>query len=118
MPNFWIIDIRLSYNKISYLDTLIMFIVEIILYGFASYFTKLYQNSGLSFLPFIKSIFTKVNRETYIKESSSNKEIITLERNHEELNETNKSLKSQNLYLNIKNVTRKYDELIAVNLWS
>ena len=111
-------NIRLSYNKISYLDTLIMFIVEIILYGFASYFTKLYQNSGLSFLPFIKSIFTKVNRDTDIKESLSNKEIITLERNHEELNETNKSLKSQNLYLNIKNITRKYDELIAVNNFS
>ena len=111
-------NLRLSYNKISYLDTLIMFIVEIIFYSFISYFTKLYQNSGLSFLYFIKSIFTKVNREIDIKESSSNKELITLEINHEELNETNKSLKSQMLYLSLKNVTRKYDELIAVNNFS
>ena len=107
-------NIRLSYNKISYLDTLIMFIVEIIFYIFISVFVKFYQNSGLSFLQFIKSIFTKVNRETYIKVLSSNNEL-SLERNHEELNETNKSLKSQNIYLNIKNVTRKYDELVAVN---
>ena len=110
-------NIRLSYNKISYFDTLIMFIVEIILFLFISLILKYYQNSGLSFLQFIKSIFTKVNRDININLISSNEEL-SLERNHEELNEANKSLKSQKMYLNIKNVTRKYDELIAVNNFS
>ena len=114
-------NIRLSYNKISYLDTLIMFFVEIFVYLFISFFTKFYQNSGLPFFDFIKSIFTKVNRETLSNNQtlSSNLESeCPLERNHEELNEVNKSLKSQNLYLNIRNVTRRYDELLAVNNFS
>ena len=108
-------NIRLNYNKVSYLDTIIMFFVEIILYAFISIFMRFYKKSGLSFLEFIKSIFTKVHRKT---EPEINKESeMKLERNHEELNEVNKSLKSQNLYLSIKNVT-KYDELIAVNNFS
>ena len=114
-------NIRLSYNKISYLDTLIMFFVEIFVYLFISFFTIFYQNSGLPFFDFIKSIFTKVNRETLSNNQtlSSNLESeCPLERNHEELNEVNKSLKSQNLYLNIRNVTRRYDELLAVNNFS
>ena len=109
-------NLRLSYNKISYLDTLIMFIVEIIFYLFISFFMKAFQNSGLPFLDFLKSIFTKVGRETL---SLSNKEIeSSLEVNHEELNEVNESLKSNNMYLNLKNVTRKYDQLIAVDNFS
>ena len=109
-------NIRLSYNGISCLDTFIMFIVEIIFYVFLSFFIKAYKDSGLSFFSFIKSIFTKVHREINIQ--SIDNEINELERNHEELNEINSSLKSQNHYLNIKNVTRKYDELIAVNNFS
>ena len=113
-------NIRLGINSISYFDTLIMFIVEIILYLFLSFFIRAYKNSGLSFIEFIKSIFTKVNRKIDYNISSDNiKEVNnSLERNHEELNEVNNSLKSQNLYLNIKNVTRRYDELIAVNNFS
>ena len=106
-------NIRLNYNGVNYLDTLIMFIVEIIFYSFLSLFIRAYQNSGLNFFQFIKSIFTKVNRQVdFIIES---KEEIPQIINHEELNEKNKSLKSQNTYLNIRNVTRKYDELYAVN---
>ena len=106
-------NILLKYNKINYLETLIMFIVEIIFYTFLSLFIRAYQNSGLNFLQFIKSIFTKVNRKVdFIMDS---KEEIPQTINHEELSEKNKSLKSQNLYLNIRNVTRKYDQLYAVN---
>ena len=110
-------NIRLSINSISYFDTLIMFIVEIFFYLFLSFFIRAYKNSGLPFIAFIKSIFTKVNREIDYNSSSDNiKEINnSLERNHEELNEINNSLKAQNLYLNIKNVTRRYGELVAVN---
>ena len=106
-------NLRLNYNRLNYLDTLIMFIVEIIFYNFLSLLIRAYQNSGLNFFNFVKSIFSKVNRKTdFIIEQ---KEEISSPIYHEELNEKNKSLKEQNLFLSIKNVTRKYDELIAVN---
>ena len=111
-------NLRLNYNGISYLDTLIMFIVEIIFYTCASLFIRSYQNSGLDFINFLKSIFIKVSRKTdlLIDETKNNlieEDIQTI--NHEELTEKNILLKNQNAYLNISNVTRKYDELIAVN---
>ena len=106
-------NIRLNYNGINYLDTLIMFIVESILFIFLSLFIRTYQNSGLNFINFIKSIFTKVSRnDDIIFEPKEENPQITY---HEELNEKNQALKNQNLYLNIRNVTRKYDELVAVN---
>ena len=93
-----------------------MFIVEIIFFTFISLFIRAYQNSGLDFKNFIKSIFTKVNRKTdIIIDQSKDNEEITQAINHEELNEKNILLKNQNIYLNIRNVTRKYDSLLAVN---
>ena len=106
----------LNYNGINYLVTIIMFIVEIIFYFLLSLFIRSYQNSGLNFLGFIKSMFVKVERATeLIVDSKQNEEEIPQTFYHEELSEKNKSLKNENLYLSIKNVTRKYDELIAVN---
>ena len=74
---------------------------------------RAYQNSGLNFIYFVKSIFTKVSRND--EAIFDSKEEIAQTKYHEELNEKNQSLKDQNLYLNIRNVTRKYDELVAVN---
>ena len=106
----------LNYNGINYLVTIIMFIVEIIFYFLLSLFIRSYQNSGLNFLGFIKSMFVKVERATeFIVDPKQNEEEIPQTIYHEELSEKNKSLKNENLYLSIKNVTRKYDELIAVN---
>ena len=106
-------NLLLNYNGINYSDTLIMFIVEIILYTFLSLFIRAYQHSGLNFINFLKSIFTKVGRKADLILES--KEEIHEEINHEELNEKNQSLKNENRYLSIRNVTRKYDELYAVN---
>jgi len=103
--------IRLNYNGINFLDTSIIFIIEIILFILVSLFIKKYQNSGLDFINFIKSIFIKVvKKNNIISPEENNKEI-----NHEELNDMEQYLKNQNLYLNIKNVTKKYDGLFAVN---
>jgi ATP-binding cassette subfamily A (ABC1) protein 3 len=92
-----------------------MFIVEIIFYNFLSLLIRAYQNSGLNFIYFLKSIFVKVNRETGIRIGANDIKEIPQAIYHEELNEKNKSLKNENTYLNIRNVTRKYDDLIAVN---
>ena len=110
----------LKYCQISYLDTVIMFIVEIFLYLLISIFMKNYKKSGLPFLDFIKSCFIKVARDTdtNLENIIKNNDELTLERNHEELNEANKALKSENLYLSIKNITKKYNELVAVNNFS
>ena len=51
----------LSSNGIDFLDTVIMFIVEIIFYLFLTLFIRRYQNSGLSFINFIKSKLTMKN---------------------------------------------------------
>ena len=110
--------LRLSYKKINSLETVIMSIVEILFYIFISLFIREYRESGLSFFAFIKSKFTKVNRDIEINDQFNKTESNEIERNHEDLNEINSSLKSQNLYLNIQNVTRKYDQLIAVNNFS
>ena len=103
----------LNYNGINYLDTLIMYIVEIIFYISISLFIRGYQNSGLNLIYYIKSIFTKVERK--INDLSEKIEVFNQATYHEELNEKNQALKNQNLYLSIRNVTRKYDQLIAVN---
>ena len=103
----------LSYNEINFVETTIMFIVEIIFYIFLSIFIKAYQNSGLTFFYFVKSIFTKVNKIDDLTSESNeenNKNVY-----HEILNEKNQTLKNNNMYLNIRNVTKKFDELKAVN---
>ena len=103
----------LSYNEINFVETTIMFIVEIIFYIFLSIFIKAYQNSGLTFFYFVKSIFTKVNKIDDLTSESNeeNKKNVY----HEILNEKNQTLKNNNMYLNIRNVTKKFDELKAVN---
>ena len=103
----------LSYNEINFVETTIMFIVEIIFYIFLSIFIKAYQNSGLTFFYFVKSIFTKVNKIDDLTSESNeenNKNVY-----HEILNEKNQTLKNNNMYLNIRNVTKKFNELKAVN---
>ena len=110
--------LKLRSNKISYIDNLIMFLVEICFYSLICLFIISFQNSGLPFLDFIKSFCSKVNRK--IKSdgnviSSDNDVNNTLKINHEELTATNLALKKDNKYLNIKNITKIYGELKAVN---
>ena len=110
--------LKLRYNKISYIDNLIMFIVEICFFSLICLFIISFQNSGLPFIDFIKSIFTKVNRK--IKSinndiSSDNIENNIMKKYHEELTEINLNLKNRNEYLNIKNITKLYGDLKAVN---
>ena len=111
--------VKLRYKQINYIDNLIMFIVEFFMYSLIALFIRSFQLSGLPFLDFIKSIFTKVNREIRVE----NIEILDKNENnvkvyHEELSPINNNLKNNNLYLNIKNITKIYGELKAVNNFS
>ena len=108
--------VKLKYKQINYIDNLVMFIVEIFVYFLISLFIRAFQLSGLPFLDFIKSIFTKVNRKIKM-DSNINIENHKIKEkiNHEELSAININLKSSNIYLNIKNITKKYGELKAVD---
>ena len=110
--------LKLRSNNISYIDNLIMFFVEICFYSLICLFIISFQNSGLPFFDFIKSIYTKVNREIKIENdqiSGNNEEENKLNKYHEELNQINLDLKNNNEYLNIKNITKIYGDLKAVN---
>ena len=110
--------LKLRSNKISYIDDLIMFFVEICFYSLICLFIISFQNSGLPFLDFLKSFCSDVNRK--IKSdgneiSSDNDANNTLIKNHEELTSINLALKKDNKFLNIKNITKNYGDLKAVN---
>ena len=110
--------LKLKVKRISYIDNLIMFFVEICFYSLICLFIILFQNSGLPFLDFIKSLFTKVNRKINQEKfeiSANNEEKNILNKYHEELNEINLELKNRNEFLKIKNITKIYGNLKAVN---
>ena len=111
--------LRIKYNEITYLDTIIMLIFDVILYCFLALFFKSYKNSGLPFLKFLKSIFKKVNRNIILPGNAPiNNDDLEIEQNHEELNKVNQSLMEQNSYLSIKNVSRIYGDVKAVDNFS
>ena len=109
--------LKLRSNKISYIDNLIMFLVEICFYSLICLFIISFQNSGLPFLDFIKSFCSDVNRKIKSdgNEIASDNDANSLNKNHEELTSTNLALKKDNKYLNIKNITKIYGDLKAVN---
>ena len=110
--------LKLRVKRISYVDNLIMFFVEICFYSLICLFIILFQISGLPFLDFIKSLFTKVSRKIIqenIEISANYEEKNILKKYHEELNEVNSELKNRNEFLSIKNITKIYGDLRAVN---
>ena len=62
-------------NRVSYMECIILYIAEIILYSLLSIFIEKYNNSGLNFFQFIKSFFTHVSREINIKKIEDNNNI-------------------------------------------
>ena len=105
-----------DYNGITFFDTLIFYLIDLIFYIFTSFFVLNYKESGLPFFQFIFSPFFGkklkiVENLNFMEEDLNNK----IEINHEELTEYNKSLKQINLMLNIEKVTKTYNDVIAVN---
>jgi hypothetical protein len=92
--------VKLKYKEINYIDNLIMFIVEIVVFSLIALFIRAFQLSGLPFLDFIRSIFTKVNRKinsenNITKENDNN----SMKVYHEELSAINQNLKNNNIKL-------------------
>ena len=112
----------LSANNFSYMESIIMYIVEIIFYSFLSVFIEKYKNSGLSFFLYLKSIFTKVSRNINYLDNSINNEnnknnqnLLNFEKNFQEISPINQQRKEQKDCLSIVNISKKFDTLKAVD---
>ena len=98
-----------------------MYLVDILLYSILSIFIQKYLNSGLSFLQFIKSFYTKVSRKIEInpiennEEIGNNENIIKFENHFQELSPINKQRKEQDDCLKIVNISKNFDKLKAVD---
>ena len=107
--------------KISYIETIVMYIAEIIFYlGFALIIQS-YKDSGLPFLLYIKSFFTSVSRNDINKvvkeEININNNLLEkkFEKYFQELSEINKQKLEQNDCLKLKNISKSFEDLKAVN---
>ena len=105
--------------KMSYVETIIIYIVDIFLYLGISAFIHSYRNSGLTFYPYIKSFFTHVSRDSnkissLLIEKENINSIINLKAHHQELSVINQQKQLNNQSLKIVNVSKNFDDLKAV----
>ena len=100
--------------KFSYMESIIMYLVDFLLYTTLSLFIDNYKNLGLSFNEFIKSFFTKVSRAIN-NEQNEIEIIIEFERHFQELSPINRQRKAQNNCLSLVNICKNFGPLKAVN---
>ena len=107
----------LKANRFSFMETIIMYFVEIIFYSLLSLFIEKYKNSGLSFFLFMKSLFSNISRNIQNNRSEiiEYAENIPYVRHFQELTTINQQKKAQNDYLSIVNVTKNFDTFKAVD---
>ena len=110
-------------GKISYMETSLMFVFDIIFYLGLSVIIQSYQDSGLEFWDYIKSFFIRVSRNINNIDNISNDKINEAEKlnvskfemHHQELSNINKQKKEQNLCLKIINCSKNFADLKAVD---
>ena len=118
--------IWLKAAKMSFMESIIMYIVEIIFYLSLSLIIQSYRDSGLNFFSYVKSFFTKVSREVNHKANSlienhnnnidnDQKEGIKFDTYHQELSNVNQQKLEANQCLQIINVSKNFDDLKAVD---
>ena len=105
---------------ISYLETTIFFVVELIFYNCISLFIQSYKKSGLSFCLYLKSFFCKASRNrNYLNEQliegNENNNLIEYETHHQNLSIIEQQKKNENNCLKIIGITKKFGQLKAVN---
>ena len=112
--NLW-----LKANRISFMESVLIYILDIVLYLGLSVIIQKYKDSGLELYDFIRSFFVKVSRSTHIIEHKLNEieklNIPKFETHHQELSPINKQKKEQNSCLKIVNVSKNFDDLKAVD---
>jgi len=109
--------------KISYIESFLFFIVQIILYSGLALFIESYKNSGLNFFSYLVSFIKKdskiINKEILNEENENeDKNILNYEIHHQELSLINQQKKKEGKYLRISRVTKEFGDLKAVNNFS
>ena len=106
---------------ITYLESTIFYVVEIIFFTLISLFIQSYKRSGLDFCLFLKSFCTKVSRkielenQPLIDEENGLENLVKYETHYEELSLINKQNKNENKCLKVVGVSKKYNDLKAVD---
>ena len=117
-PSLSFNNIRLEKYGMSYLTATILNIIQVIFFIFTTFFIKKYQISGLNFIDFLKSLFSKKisrNLNYNIDNNIDPKPETNFTCFHEKLSDINIELKNSFSLLYINNVSRIYGELKAVN---
>ena len=99
--NFW------SYIKVNLILLTVYLILSIFLFKYNK--SKINLNIKSIYDKKLKNIIPLENEEKKTEDSLLNNE------NHEELNEKEKEYKNNNNYLNIQRLTKKYNDIIAIN---
>ena len=104
-------------GKISFMESIIMYLVEIIFYSLLSLIIIKFRNSGLGFCQFLLSCCKKVSRKIDLNEENNINEnkILNFESHFQELSPINQQKKEAKDCLSIVNVTKNFDSLKAVD---
>ena len=108
--------INLEVNNISFIESICMYLFDIIFYLLLSIFISKYKQSGLGFFQFImsfcKNVSRKINKE---KENKNDLKVLNFEKHFQDLSPFNQERKALNDCLRIVNVTKNFDSLKAVD---
>ena len=106
--------------KMSYFETIIMYVVDIIFYLGLSTIIQSYKDSGLTFCLYLKSFFKHVSRSENIplvnQDAIINQE--KYEKHFQELSLINKQKLEQNQCLKLVNVSKSFDDVQAVKCFN
>ena len=109
----------LKANRVSYMESILIYIFDIILYLGLSVIIQSYKDSGLELYDYIISFFKNVSRKTNISDDHQKlteiEQLNKFETHHQELSQVNKQKKEQNNCLKIINVSKNFDDLKAVD---
>ena len=108
-----------KHNKLSLFDTLIIYIVMIVVYMLLGIFITNYRKSGLDFCSFIGKPCAKKKRSIAALNLRSDNTIASMESNfeinHQEISPQNAEMKKQGNYLHIHNICKNFGDLRAVD---
>ena len=112
--------LRLKAAKMSIIEVFLMYFFEIIFYLGLSIFIQSYKDSGLNFISYLKSYYTKVSRKSNVVESIliDNTEHLSYEVHHQELSPANQEKSRQHKCLKLENVSKNFGDLKAVDCFN
>jgi len=108
--------ICLEANNISFIESIVMYLLDIILYSLLLLFISKYKQSGLGLFQFLISCCQNVSRKiNHKRENENDLKVLNFEKHFQDLSPFNQQRKSKNDCLSIVNVTKYFDSLKAVD---